>query len=128
MKKQMVFSVVYGVIGIGIIGLWIMLIGTNQVPEFETEPVGIVFHIIIEITMALFALVTAWLLYKSASLRFPILLLTNGLLMYSVVNSAGYYGDAQNYSMIALFAIILAFVIYTSIDTINIMKNPTNTK
>lgn len=109
------YGITYVVIGVGIIGLWIMLLLTNQVPELETEPWSITTHLIIEIVMALFALWTGISIIKQLSYWNRLILFTNGLLTYSVVNSSGYYGDLGQFSMMIMFAIILGFVSWTSI-------------
>ncbi len=114
MKNDKMISIIYIVIGIGIILLWSMLIGTSQVPEFETEPVAIVFHIVIESTMGIFAILSGIWVLKKYKYSQHLVLFTNGMLMYSVVNSSGYYGDLKQYGMIAMFAFILGFIIYSS--------------
>jgi hypothetical protein len=42
---KLVISIISGIyaiaIGLGIIGLWLMLYLTNQIPELKTEPVAI---------------------------------------------------------------------------------------
>jgi len=113
MKKDTIISIIYVVIGIGIIGLWIMLITTNQVPEFETEPTSIVFHITIECIMGIFSILCGlWLFQKRKHFK-ELILFTNGLLGYSVVNSSGYYVELGEYAMIIMFTFILLFTLYS---------------
>ena len=112
MKK--VISIIYIVIGVGIIGLWIMLLSTNQVPELETELASIVFHIVIELTMAMMCIITGLSLIRKYSWSTGVLLVTNGMLIYSVINSSGYYVELQNYGMVGMFFVIFIFVFFTS--------------
>ncbi len=108
------FGVVYIIIGAGIIGLWMMLLGTDQVPELETAKAEIIMHIIIEITMGLMALLTSFLMLKKSKLFKEVCLLTNGLLIYSVVNSSGYYMRSGDDVFVLMFAMILIFCIYST--------------
>lgn len=108
------FGIGYLIIGTGIIGLWTMLLLTDQVPELDTEPWAISFHLVIELTMALFSILTGIAIIKRLSFWRNVTLFTSGLLVYSVVNSSGYYGDLGQFEMMIMFAIILGFVIWTS--------------
>ena len=48
----LIISGIYAIIiGIGIIGLWSMLLRTGQVPELKTESIAIKFHITAEMIM-----------------------------------------------------------------------------
>ena len=54
----MIFSAVFAlIVGIGMIGMWSFLLLTKQVPELETEPLRIRFHIAAEFATSI-ALVT----------------------------------------------------------------------
>ena len=79
----MILTVISGIysiiIGIGIIGLWIMLLATKQVPETETEPTAIAFHITAEITMGLLSLLSGVLLIINLSWALYIFILAMGL-------------------------------------------------
>jgi len=55
----LIISGIYAiVIGIGILGLWLMLYLTRQIPELNTEPVAIAFHITAETTMGILSLLS----------------------------------------------------------------------
>lgn len=114
MRKDALISIIYIIIGIGIIGLWIMLLGTSQVPELETEPIAIVFHIVIECIMGVLSILSGIWLFRQRTYYKQLILFTNGLLVYSVVNSSGYYGDQGEVGMIIMFGLILGFVLYSS--------------
>lgn len=105
----------YIIVGIGIICLWLMLGFTNQIPEFETEPISIIFHIFIEVSMAIMCIVTGILLIKNHSLGRNFLFISSGMLIYSVINSSGYYGDLGQYLMIVFFGIILIITLFFNI-------------
>ena len=108
---NMVFSVISGVyaivIGLGIIGLWIMLLLTKQVPELETEPVAIAFHITAEIIMGILSLLSGIFLLIDLSWAPYFFILAMGLVIYAVINAVGYYGQRKQWVFVIMFGIIL---------------------
>ena len=107
----MVLSIISGiyaiVIGIGIIGLWTMLLLTKQVPELNTEPVAITFHITAEIIMGILSLISGIFLLIDLSWAPYFFILAMGLVIYAVINSAGYYGQKKQWTFVIMFGIIL---------------------
>jgi len=107
----MVLSIISGiyaiVIGIGIIGLWTMLLLTKQVPELNTEPVAITFHITAEIIMGILSLISGTFLLIDLSWAPYFFILAMGLVIYAVINSAGYYGQKKQWTFVIMFGIIL---------------------
>jgi len=107
----MVISIISGiyaiVIGLGIIGLWLMLYLTNQIPELKTEPVAIKFHITAEMIMGILSLLSGIFLLVGLSWAPYFFILAMGLVIYAVINSAGYYGQKKQWSFVIMFGIIL---------------------
>ena len=104
----LVISGIYAiVIGIGIIGLWLMLYRTKQIPELETEPIAIAFHMTAEMTMGILSLLSGIFLLIGLSWAPYFFILAMGLVIYAIVNSAGYYGQKKQRSIVIMFGIIL---------------------
>ena len=107
----MVLSIISGiyaiVIGIGILGLWTMLLLTKKVPELKTEPVAIAFHITAEIIMGILSLLSGISLLIGLSWAPYFFILAMGLVIYAVINSAGYYGQRKQWAFVIMFGIIL---------------------
>ncbi|MFX1320545.1 MAG: hypothetical protein ACFFAQ_02765 [Promethearchaeota archaeon] len=104
----LIISGIYAIIiGIGIIGLWTMLLLTKQVPELNTEPVSIAFHITAEIIMGILSLLSGILLLIDLSWAPYFFILAMGLVIYAVINSAGYYGQKKQWTFVIMFGIIL---------------------
>jgi len=104
----LIISGVYAiVIGIGIIGLWVMLLLTNQVPELRTTPIAIKFHITAELIMGILALFSGIILLMGLSWAPFLFILAMGLVIYAVINSAGYYAQKKQWVFVILFGIIL---------------------
>jgi hypothetical protein len=117
----LIISGIYAIVmGIGIIGLWIMLVRANQVPELKTEPVAIKFHITAEIIMGILLLLSGIFLLIGLSWAPNFFVLAMGLVIYAVINSAGYYGQRKQWSFVIMFGIIL--IISVSLVILNIFS------
>lgn len=95
------------VIGIGIIGLWTMLLLTHQVPELKAEPIAIKFHITAEMVMGILSLLSGIFLLIGFSWAHYFFIFSMGLIIYAVINSSGYYGQKKQWLFVVMFAIIL---------------------
>ena len=104
----LIISGIYAIIiGIGIITLWVMLLRTYQVPELNSEPIAIKFHITAEMTMGIVSLISGIFLLIGFSWALYFFILAMGLIIYAVINSAGYYGQRKKWSFVIMFGIIL---------------------
>jgi hypothetical protein len=104
----LIISGIYAIIiGIGIIGLWTMLLRTKQVPESKTEPIAIRFHIAAEMVMGILSLISGIFLLIGLSWAYFLFILAMGLVIYAVINSAGYYGQRKQWPFVIMFGIIL---------------------
>lgn len=92
------------VIGISIIGLWVMLMLTGEITEGKFE---ISFHITSEFIMAITLLIAGYGLLKGKIFARSVFLISNGMLIYSVLNAAGYYGESKDFIMMFMFLLIL---------------------
>ncbi|MFX0144209.1 MAG: hypothetical protein ACFE9C_09035 [Candidatus Hodarchaeota archaeon] len=104
----LIISGIYAIIiGLGIIGLWTMLVLTKQVPELQSEPVAIKFHITAEMIMGILSLVSGIFLLIGFHWGTYFFILAMGLVIYAVINAAGYYGQKKQWSFVIMFGIIL---------------------
>ncbi len=104
----LIISGIYAiVIGLGIIGLWLMLYLTNQIPELKTEPVAIKFHVTAEMIMGVLSLLSGIFLLVGLSWAPYFFILAMGLIIYAVINSAGYYGQRKQWLFVIMFGVIL---------------------
>ncbi|MFW9827720.1 MAG: hypothetical protein ACFFEY_09015 [Candidatus Thorarchaeota archaeon] len=95
------------VIGLGIIGLWLIMYLTNQIPELKTEPVAIKFHITAEMIMGILSLLSGIFLLVGLFWAPYFFILAMGLVIYAVINSAGYYGQKKQWLFVIMFGVIL---------------------
>lgn len=98
------------VVGTSMLLLWTVLLATGQVPEVQDGRTDIWFHLGAEVvaTSLLLAGGTALLLARGAPSPSARLLagLASGALLYTAVNSAGYYAESDDWAMVVMFAVV----------------------
>ncbi len=93
------------IIGIAMIGMWLSLIANNQVPEINTEPIRITYHLIGEFLTAILLLIGGFGLFTNRGWGFHVFLISMGMLLYTVIVSAGYYGQNGDMIMVGMFTL-----------------------
>lgn len=118
MKLRKTASIYAIIAGLGIIGVWIMLLVTGDDPqlqyELETIPLSITMAIVSDILTGA-ALLTAGIgLLMNREWSVKIFLLAMGFLFYSVINAAGFYGQRGDITFVIMFTVIFIMaVIFT---------------
>lgn len=104
----MKFSAWYG-IGVGtlIIVQWIFFVATNSVPEFQTTPWAISFHMMAELLLALALLISGIAALYLNPWGEKALLAALGMAIYSEINSPGYFAQLGQWAPVAMFAVLL---------------------
>jgi len=108
-KIKSIYSLI---IGTSIIALWIMLFTTGQIPELKTEPINIMIHVISEVLTAVMLIITGIAIIKKSKIAPKLFCVASGMLLYSVINAAGYYGQNGDTAMIIMFAVIFICTTY----------------
>ena len=112
----MVFAAVFAlVVGVGMIGQWILFLATGQVPELETEPLRIRFHLAAEFTTALALLVGGLALLTDQPWGRWFYLLAAGMLLYTVIVSPGYFAEKGQWAFVGMFAVVLLLALVSII-------------
>ena len=101
-KIAAIYSII---IGISMIGMWLSFIATDQVPEIKTEPLRIAYHLTAEFLTAIFLLIAGFGLFTNKKWGFHVFLISMGILLYTVIVSAGYYADKGEPAMLVMFTI-----------------------
>jgi len=95
------------VIGALMLAQWLFFIAGGQVPEFETEPYAIAFHLVAELATA-GALIVAGVLLLLGWRRAPgLALVAFGMLVYTSINSPGYFAQLGQWPLVAMFALVV---------------------
>jgi hypothetical protein len=103
-------------IGFTILIFWINVLTQGQISEGKTE---ITFHLLSEFLMAVICLISGILLLKNSPGAMMLNILGLGMVIYSVLNAAGYYGERGNTIMMLMFSLLF---ILTSIAVFLSMK------
>jgi hypothetical protein len=107
MSTADVFVVVLALaMGLAIAGLWTMLIATRQVPELRDHDRAIRFHIAAEYLLAAALLAAGAATISRASFATPLAAAAFGGLLYSSINSAGYYAKLGQRAFVAMFGVV----------------------
>ncbi len=107
------------VIGLGMIVQWLFFLLTNNVPEIRTAPVSISFHITIELLTATILLSIFFLLRKPTEGKKYLAVYGQGMLGYTVVNSAGYFAQSGDWIFLIMFSILLCV---SFINTLRLLR------
>ena len=90
---------------------WLFFLATGNVPELDTAPVSISFHLAIEFMTAFALIVTGILLQASKREIWILSAFAQGMLGYTVVNSPGYFAQNDEYALVIMFAFLLVISI-----------------
>jgi peptidoglycan/LPS O-acetylase OafA/YrhL len=94
-------------IGIMMAAMWTVFALTDQIPEIDTKPREIAFHLAAEFLTA-FALIAGGLgLALKRSWGFPLNTTALGMLAYTVIVSPGYYAQKENYAFVGMFGVLM---------------------
>lgn len=91
---------------------WSFFLATGNVPELETAPVSISFHLAIEFLTALALILTGIYLQPEKQERWILAAFAQGMLGYTVVISPGYFAQSGEYALVFMFAVLLAAALF----------------
>jgi len=95
---------------------------TGNIPELQTSPVSIVFHITIEmITAVLLILISILLRNPSQTIKY-ISVFVQGMLAYTVINSSGYFAQSGDWAFLLMFTALLIFAVVNSLIIIRLKR------
>ncbi len=94
--------------GLGIVGLWTMLLVTRRVPEIRDRDRAIWFHLAAEYLLGLLLIASGSLLLVVGGEPWVRVLagVAIGAMLYSTINSPGYYARDGEWGAVAGFGVI----------------------
>jgi len=107
MKKSKISAIFTIIVGFLMISMWTGLILTGQVPGLMSPQLEIKIHIITEMLTAGALIIGGISVIKEWSSLRDLHLVSQGMLVYAVLNSSGYYIDRNQFTITILFAMIL---------------------
>ncbi len=102
------FPAWYGItVGSLIILQWVFFLATGSVPQLQTAPWEIGFHISAELLLALTLLIGGIATLKSIRWGERILFVALGMAIYSEINSPGYFAQLGQWALVEMFAVLI---------------------
>ena len=90
---------------------WSFFLVSGQVPELETEPLRILFHLVAEALTAI-ALVAAGVALRGGRRgSINLALVANGMLIYTTIVSPGYFAQQGEWALVAMFIVPLVLAV-----------------
>ena len=113
------------VVGAGMAGFWIVVVLAGQVPELDVGQRDILFHLTAELLTAAVLVTAGLMLLRGVSTRARTLsAFALGALLYTAINSPGYYADLGEWAMVAMFA---ALAVTTAAVFLRVLVVPART-
>ena len=95
-------------LGLSVIAMWIMILLNGSLQEGNIE---LSFHLFSEFFMAFICVYSGILLLKQNQTGRLLNLTGLGMVIYSVLNAAGYYGERGDFSIMIMFTVLLILTI-----------------
>lgn len=106
-------------IGVLMVIQWSISIITKQVPEINTVPVELTFHLIAELGTSIMLIFSGFSILSSKKQAYRLMFISLGMLIYSIVNAAGYFAQLGNWIFVLFFIVLISL---TVICIYNLMK------
>ena len=113
----MKFPAWYGIlVGLLMIAQWIFSILAEDVPEFQTAPWEIAFHLAAEFATAIVLIAGGIAMLRSLAWARTVLLLGLGMVIYSEIVSPGYFAQLNQWAFVAIFAVLLFGAVWSAMS------------
>ncbi len=115
----MTYSAVFAIIvGAGMIGQWTVSYATKQIPEIQSEPIRIWFHVAGEIATAISLIVGGLGLLTEKPWAPALFLISLGMLFYTAIVSPGYFAQKGQWIWVLIFGTLIALAIIAVIPVL----------
>lgn len=111
---------IYGIfVGLMMLAQWVFFLATGQVPELQTEPWRIAFHLVAEFITAIGLIVSGGMLMKRVAWGARSYLFFSGMLAYTVIASPGYFAQQGQWPLVVMFVVLLALSLFFAKTIVN---------
>lgn len=107
MNKRRASAIFTILVGLLMMGMWSMLILTNQVPYLDSPQMEIKLHILTEMFTAVMLIIGGVSVLRNYEKLTNLHYVSQGMLIYSIINSSGYYIDLGELMMTVMFGVLL---------------------
>lgn len=90
--------------GAVMIGMWFSMARGGLIKEMESRPIEMRAHILVELLTASLLILSSLLLFLDMGRELSFLAL--GMLLYTIINSAGYYAQEEEMAMVTMFIVL----------------------
>jgi len=98
-------------VGALMLGQWSFFLAFGQVPELQTEPFRIAFHLLGEGVTAIALIVSGIALLRGASWGREAAFAALGMLTYTVLVSPGYFAQLEQWPLVGMFGVLLVLTV-----------------
>jgi hypothetical protein len=104
----MTFPAWYSImVGILMLGQWAFFLASGSVPELRTDPIALAFHLTAEFTTAMCLMVGGIALLRRITWAKNLAIFAGGMLAYTTIVSPGYFAQAGQWPLVAMFMLLL---------------------
>ncbi|NPV77875.1 MAG: hypothetical protein HPY59_16060 [Anaerolineae bacterium] len=119
----MKFSAWYGiVVGMLMLGQWAFFITAGAVPELQSAPWSIGFHLAAEALTALALILSGIAVLKMKVWGVKLLLVALGMVLYSEIASPGYFAQSGQWALVIMFGVLFAGAL-AAITALNVNRS-----
>lgn len=115
-KAAAVFSII---VGISMILMWLMFYFTGSIPELESKPASIAMHLLAEFATAIALVIAGWGLLKAKTWSVNIYFLATGALLYTMIQSPGYFIQSGEAGFVIMFAVLIILALFFLVQVLN---------
>jgi hypothetical protein len=106
MVVELIASIYVIIIGIAMLCMWLMLLMKKEVPDLNTKPTQLYFHLIAEFLTSVMLIIGGIGLIMVQFWGVTVFFIAIGMAIYSTINAAGFYGQLKDWPM---FITLLVF-------------------
>ncbi|NVO19354.1 MAG: hypothetical protein HXX13_06620 [Bacteroidetes bacterium] len=95
-----------------LLGLWVFFLVNHLIPEVSSRPTESRFHIAVELCTSLMLIISGIRVLYTKGQGEGMLLMSIGMLFYTLLNTSGYYAEKASVGFITIFVLLLITAIY----------------
>lgn len=99
------------VVGVLMVGQWAFFVASGQVPELQTEPFRIAFHLAAEGVTAIALVVAGVSLLRRTGWAREVAFAALGMLTYTIIVSPGYFAQLGQWPLVGMFGVLLVLTL-----------------
>jgi len=111
---ELIASIYIIIIGIALLCMWLLLLIKREVPELNTKPTQIFFHLVAEFLTSIMLIIGGIGLIMNQFWGVAVFFIAIGMAIYSTINAAGFYGQLKDWPM---FITLLVFTFISLLIT-----------